>query len=355
MSSEVLDNENRDDLEDSLTALLGDLATVVEKRREIGTRLSSCNRKERAGILEEHREVKQIEYALELKVAELKLSNLLSIGTPKQIDKQKIRVNRLQSRMQHGDWLLWTRSIWKFKEMESKARTGLHPAQFSSVVPNRLIQMFSFVGDTILDPFIGTGTTCIEANKLARHAIGVDINQDFIDLAHNRIHDQKSDLLFETIDYKSTLHLADARRIDKISDSSIDLVVTHPPYWNCVQISEIEDDLSNCGNDSYEYFLLQMKLVIQECFRTLKPDRVAAFMVGDIMRKVDDVTQLFPFHADLINLGRQVGFIPWDIYIVETKMRNSGGMPMMGSYPYPHKIFSQFAHNYIIVLRKPAK
>jgi site-specific DNA-methyltransferase (adenine-specific) len=137
-----------------------------------------------------------------------------------------------------------------------------------------------------------------------------------------------------------------------IPDESVHLIVTHPPYWNAVKISELPDDLSVCDNDSYDTFLGHMGQVFTQMARVLQEERVCVVVTGDVMRKVNRVTQLFPLHADYCNIARRTGFHVWDTFIWETKMRDCQGKPMMGSYPYPHKIFSQFAHNYILVFRK---
>jgi len=116
--------------------------------------------------------------------------------------------------------------------------------------------------------------------------------------------------------------------------------------------SELDDDLSNVGDDQYDYFLSEMGKVLDQFRRVLKPDRVAVIVIGDVMRKVNGITQLFPIHSDFIQLMKERGFVTWDIFIWETKIRKSGGKPLMGSYPYPHKLFSQFAHNYVLVFRR---
>ncbi|RYH62869.1 MAG: site-specific DNA-methyltransferase [Alcaligenaceae bacterium] len=331
-----------------LERALKELANIVEQRRAIGLRLTQATRKEREHLLDAHRAIKEDEYMLGKQIAELKLDSAHESGKKKQIEVATHRFRRLSSRLKHSDWLLWTRSIWKFKDMESDAKQGLHPAQFSAKVPERLILMYSFLEEVVLDPFIGSGTTSNVACRLGRNSIGLDINPVFVELSRS---------LLQSMKYKSTTHgllVEDARDMASVADSSIQLIVTHPPYWNCVKISELANDLSNCGNDSYPQFLIELTKVLKECLRVLQKDRVAAFMIGDILRKVDGITRLFPLHSDFITIAQNVGFIPWDIYIVETKMRDSSGMPMMGTYPYPHKLFSQFSHNYIVVLRKPA-
>jgi len=69
---------------------------------------------------------------------------------------------------------------------ESARRIG-HPAPFPEELPNRLIQLYSFKGDVILDPFMGSGTTAVSALKLDRKFVGYDISKEYIELANNRI------------------------------------------------------------------------------------------------------------------------------------------------------------------------
>ncbi len=86
----------------------------------------------------------------------------------------------------------WTKSIWTMNA-ESARRVG-HPAPFPVELPLRLIQLYSFQDDIILDPFIGSGTTAISALKSNRKFVGYDISQEYIDLAEKRI----SPLLLQT-------------------------------------------------------------------------------------------------------------------------------------------------------------
>lgn len=83
------------------------------------------------------------------------------------------------------EFIDWTNGVWSFNG-ESKKRIG-HPAPFPLELPKRCIKMFSYVGDTVLDPFIGSGTTLIECYKLNRKGIGIDIDSEYIDLAIKRI------------------------------------------------------------------------------------------------------------------------------------------------------------------------
>ncbi|PZX59439.1 DNA-methyltransferase [Hydrotalea sandarakina] len=79
----------------------------------------------------------------------------------------------------------WTKSIWTMNA-ESARRIG-HPAPFPEELPYRLIQLYSFKGDIILDPFMGSGTTAVAAIKSERKFVGYDISQEYIDLAEKRL------------------------------------------------------------------------------------------------------------------------------------------------------------------------
>ena len=89
----------------------------------------------------------------------------------------------------HDDFIDWTKSIWTFPAVNAK-KIG-HPAPFPIELPHRLINLYSYEGDVVLDPFCGSGTTCIAAIQNNRNYIGYDIKKEYIDLAQKRISNQK--------------------------------------------------------------------------------------------------------------------------------------------------------------------
>lgn len=90
-----------------------------------------------------------------------------------------------QSDVTRDEFMAWTNGLWTFNG-ESKKRIG-HPAPFPLELPRRCIKMFSYVGDTVLDPFMGSGTTLIAAGMNGRQAIGVDVDKGYCKLAQARI------------------------------------------------------------------------------------------------------------------------------------------------------------------------
>lgn len=83
------------------------------------------------------------------------------------------------------EFMDWTNGIWSFCG-ESKKRVG-HPAPFPIELPRRCIKLFFYVGDTVLDPFMGSGTTLIAAYLNKRKSIGIEIDQEYCDLAIKRL------------------------------------------------------------------------------------------------------------------------------------------------------------------------
>ena len=80
-----------------------------------------------------------------------------------------------------------TLSVWDIRP-ESAKRVG-HPAPFPLALAERVIQLLSYEGDVVLDPFVGSGTTCVAAKKLDRHYVGVDNVPEYCELAERRLAD----------------------------------------------------------------------------------------------------------------------------------------------------------------------
>ena len=89
----------------------------------------------------------------------------------------------------------WFQQIWAGV---TGASTKQHPAPYPLELAERLIRMFSFVGDTILDPFLGTGTTCLAASRWGRNGIGVEVDPSYFDLSRRRLMEENAQLFSKT-------------------------------------------------------------------------------------------------------------------------------------------------------------
>lgn len=95
-----------------------------------------------------------------------------------------------QSEMTAEEWNTYFAGHWNF----AGARQDNHIATFPEELPKRLIKMFSFVGETVLDPFAGSGTTLLAAKNLERNSIGYEINPEFISYINNKLGIHQNDL-----------------------------------------------------------------------------------------------------------------------------------------------------------------
>lgn len=90
-----------------------------------------------------------------------------------------------QNTIQNAEFVEWTKSVWRFGT-ESARRVG-HPAPFPLELPMRLIQLYTFADDIVLDPFCGSGTTCVAAAQAGRRYVGYDISAEYTSLAAHRM------------------------------------------------------------------------------------------------------------------------------------------------------------------------
>ncbi len=109
------------------------------------------------------------------------------LGTPKKPEREL----KEQSKMTKEEWKEYFSGHWNF----GGAKQDSHIAMFPEELPRRLIKMFSFVGDTVLDPFLGSGTTSLAAKNLGRNSVGYEINSEFIPYIKKKLSIKQTDLL----------------------------------------------------------------------------------------------------------------------------------------------------------------
>jgi len=100
---------------------------------------------------------------------------------------------RQLSKISKDEFNTWFQQFWQI----TGASTKKHPAPFPLELANRLVRMFSFVSDTVLDPFMGTGTTCLAAAKAQRNSIGVEVDSSYLEFARSRV-ERDAGTLFES-------------------------------------------------------------------------------------------------------------------------------------------------------------
>lgn len=110
---------------------------------------------------------------------------LVKDGKPEKIDKERKEASRLSKE----EWREYISTIWRFSPEKDRA----HPAPYPLELPSRVIRLFSYVDDIILDPFMGSGTTAIAALETGRNFVGYEINPEYVAMAEARINDYHAD------------------------------------------------------------------------------------------------------------------------------------------------------------------
>lgn len=231
-------------------------------------------------------------------------------------------------------------TVWDFPERGAwAAHKGDYRGNFAPQIPRNIILTYSEEADLILDPMVGSGTTLIEARLLNRNAIGYDINRSAVDLSAGRIG-------FETKNRsRQRVRLGNAQRL-KEGNNSVDLIVTHPPYFNLVKYSDGKnpDDFSSLP--TIPKFLDALEVAIREMYRVLKPDRYCAILVGDT-RKGQHYVPLSQF---VLQRCLRSGFVLKE-EIIKTQHNTTHG-PRWAA-PARHFKFYLIMHEHLYVLRKP--
>jgi len=122
---------------------------------------------------------------------------------------------RILSVISTKDYQRWFQQIWTGL---TGASTKHHPAPYPVELAERLIRMFSFVGDTVLDPFMGTGTTNVAAARCGRHSIGCEIDPHYFEMAARRMRDETRGLFSAIqVDIERPTHSHDGHERERSS------------------------------------------------------------------------------------------------------------------------------------------
>ncbi len=110
-------------------------------------------------------------------------------------DERRKRGLPHESTITTEDFMALTLDVWQ-TPAESARRVG-HPAPFPVELPEKLIELYTFVDDLVLDPFMGSGSTLVAASRLGRRYVGYDLDPGYVELARTRVHDEGEPLLLD--------------------------------------------------------------------------------------------------------------------------------------------------------------
>lgn len=258
-----------------------------------------------------------------------------------------------RSKLTKDEWREYTKTVWHIANVTHKE----HPAVFPLEIPHRLIKLFSWHGETVLDPFAGTGTTAAAGIPLGRRVLCVDQSKKYV----NIICRDYGSLANGSPSAPNSLQVVhgDSRDLSFIKDDTVSLVVSSPPYWNKAHYGKARRNIGSVAG--YRHFLRKIRPVFEECFRILQPGRKCCLVTANVNQHTDHGLLTFPLATDFGVILREIGFVMvteiiWSKDGTGGRWGSANGQrPIFGSYPYPPNFLFKNIHEHILVFAKPPK
>ena len=264
------------------------------------------------------------------------------------------RTNELSGK----DWMRNSISVWNDIRKSREEKSLGHPAMFPSELAKRLIECFTSDRERmILDPFTGVGSTLIAAKELNKDAIGIELSEEFADIARNRVNNTQQQLtLFDELETDINVCVGDSRNLSQhVNSNSVDMVITSPPYWDIliekrplypkegVNYGDTKEDLGKIRD--YEKFLGELHKVFSQVYEVMKPQAYCCIIVMDIRKK----NRLYPLHMDISLFMEEIGYVLDDMIIWDRSQDYNYLYPL--GYPSTFRI--NRIHEFILIFRKP--
>lgn len=228
-----------------------------------------------------------------------------------------------------------------------------HPTPKPPQLMRELIKFFTKENQLILDPFMGVGGTLLGASLCNRRAVGIDLEQNYIEL-----YKQANENLGLTVQQTIVGDSRDLLKIDELKDTIIDAIITDPPYANMMTkkktggdktkktgVSTPFSDLkSDLGNLRYQEFLAELQSIIKSASKKLKTKGYVIIFTKDLQPSKDHHNLL---HADIVTSIREIDGLIFKGYKIWYD-KNLNLYP----YGYPFSFVANQLHQYILIFRK---
>jgi DNA modification methylase len=260
------------------------------------------------------------------------------------------------------EWIPETVSVWNQRGLGAGHADAQierqHPAPFSFTDVGRLIRFFTKRGATVLDPFVGVGSTLKACALDGRAGIGIELNPRFAELTRERLTTEVRDMFSSIADQR--ILEGDVRDLlPTIPSESVDFVVTSPPYWSIlkkedhkVRQERLANGLStDYGDDprdfakiaAYPDFLKELTAIFADCGRVLKAGKYMAIIISDFR----DKSRYVMFHADLARSLEPHGLEVRGLTVLYQRHKK------VYPYGYPYSFVPNIHNQYILILQKP--
>jgi len=233
-----------------------------------------------------------------------------------------------------------TTTVWSFPERGSWAtHDSSYRGNWSPYVPRNLLLRYTAPGDLVLDPFVGGGTTAVEAVVLGRRAIAGDLSAAAVSATRGQL----DRLQRHRRPAQTAVLIQEDARVLAVAGGSVQLVLLHPPYADAIRYSsDTAGDLSHLAAGP---FIAQLRQVAAESQRVLAPGGRCALLIGDLRRK----GHVVPLGFAAIQAFRREGLVLEDLII---KRQHHTRMAGNWSGISAQRGFLLLAHEYLAVFRR---
>ena len=246
-----------------------------------------------------------------------------------------------------------TDSLWL---INSRDKTGGHRLEYhGNCVPqiiNQLLRRYTKPGDMVVDLFEGSGTSAIEAARLNRCLVGIDIQSDLVKAVNDRLAEldispQQCQVLAGNSGQTDWAVPALQQAMYPVAQAQF--VFLHPPYADIIKFSDLPGDLSNLG--SVDEFNTMFRQVAQTAYDVLEPGRFAAVVIGDCYQGGEWV----PLGFYCLQQMNDAGFKTKSIVVknIAGNEKGKGNRQNLWRYRALKGGFYVFKHEYVLILQKP--
>ena len=250
-----------------------------------------------------------------------------------------------------------TDSLWLLGKRDSSgAHRNTYHGNFIPQIPNQLMRRFTRKGDLVLDLFLGHGTTLIEAQRLGRHGIGVELSQEVAEVAQNNVEKEQSENHHNTYTNVIVGDSTNSDTYEKVKQSMRDmeknevkLIVLHPPYHDIIKFSGDIRDLSNSG--SVNEFSWRFGDIVERFSPLLTRNGHLAIVIGDKYANSEWVPLGFYLMQETMRRDKKLRL---KSILVKNMMNNRAKLNQESLWRYRALVggFYIFKHEYILLFRK---
>lgn len=242
-------------------------------------------------------------------------------------------------------------SLWLINERDKSGKhSNLYHGNFIPQIPNQLIKRYTKKNEVVLDPFLGSGTTLFECEKLERKFIGFDINEEILQYVQTQMTDSKNDFHLDYCDTtnQDLFNIKIDLALKKLKSNRVNFAIMHPPYMDIVRFTEKKEDLSQISDLSN--FIKQFNNVVKNTLNYLEKNRYFAIVIGDIYKN----SEVIPLSFYIIDAIKRNFKVKLKGIVVKNIEGNRGKLGKGGIWRYRalKNDYYIFKHEYILIFKK---